>query len=270
MPVRHDPAVVRGGGDGVRVPLPHDPLHYRHHLLLDRLAAQDVVRRHADLAAVGELAPAESPQGVLQVGGGVDVGGGLASQLQGAGGQVLVGRLTEIKLNSSTPNILNSFTEDSPDDLPDRRAAGVEDVVELLLEQLGRLRHSPGDDLDAVGVQVARDELLQQGGRGGGDLAGLHDHGVPGGDGGEDGGEGEVEREVPGAEDQDHAVGLRVEVGSVEESDRALGTHPAVRRCEVRLCYWRTYWSWLQSRMCRQRLITSFLRKSSSLRQDSW
>ena len=96
MPVRHDPAVVRGGGDGVRVPLPHHPLHDGDDLFLDSSAAEDVVRCHTDLAAVGELAPAESPHGVLKVAGGVDVGGRLAAQLQRAGSQVLVSRRPEI------------------------------------------------------------------------------------------------------------------------------------------------------------------------------
>ena len=60
---------------------------------MPHLAAEDVVRGDADLAAVHELAPAEPLDRVLQVARVVDVGGGLAAQLQRAGGQVPVGRL---------------------------------------------------------------------------------------------------------------------------------------------------------------------------------
>ena len=114
----------------------------------------------------------------------------------------------------------------SPDDLSHWSAAGVENVVELLLEKLRSLRDSAVDDEDAVLVQVGGDQLLQEGGGGGGDLAGLHHHAVAGCDGREDGGECEVEREVPGPEHQHHTVGLRVEVRRVEQGDRALRTLP--------------------------------------------
>ena len=87
--VRHDPAVVRGG-DRVRVELLDDLLQQGQDLVLDRLGAEDVVRGHTDLAAVVELAPAESLDGVLQVTRPVNVGRGLPAQLQRAGGQVLV------------------------------------------------------------------------------------------------------------------------------------------------------------------------------------
>ena len=87
--VRHDPAVVRGGGR-VGVELLHDLLQQGQNLVLDRLGAEHVVRGHTDLAAVVELPPAESLYGVLQVARPVDVGRGLPAQLQGAGGQVLV------------------------------------------------------------------------------------------------------------------------------------------------------------------------------------
>ena len=60
---------------------------------MPHLAAEDVVRGDADLAAVHELAPAEPLDRVLQVARVVDVGGGLAAQLQRAGRQVPVGRL---------------------------------------------------------------------------------------------------------------------------------------------------------------------------------
>ena len=62
---------------------------------MPHLAAEDVVRGDADLAAVHELAPAEPLDRVLQAARVVDVGGGLAAQLQRAGGQVPVGRLPE-------------------------------------------------------------------------------------------------------------------------------------------------------------------------------
>ena len=60
------------------------------------LAADDVVRGDADLAAVHELAPGQPLDGVLQVAGVVHEAGGLAAQLQRAGSQVLVGGLSEI------------------------------------------------------------------------------------------------------------------------------------------------------------------------------
>ena len=60
------------------------------------LAADDVVRGDADLAAVHELAPGQPLDGVLQVAGVVHEAGGLAAQLQRARSQVLVGGLSEI------------------------------------------------------------------------------------------------------------------------------------------------------------------------------
>ena len=59
------------------------------------LAADDVVWRHADLAAVHELAPGQALDCVLQVAGLVHEGRGLAAQLQRNWRQVLVGRGSE-------------------------------------------------------------------------------------------------------------------------------------------------------------------------------
>ena len=63
--------------------------------LASHLAADDVVWRHADLAAVHELAPGQAVDGVLQVPGVVHKGRGLAAQLQRNWRQVLVGRGAE-------------------------------------------------------------------------------------------------------------------------------------------------------------------------------
>ena len=57
------------------------------------LAADDVVWRHADLAAVHELAPGQALHRVLEVAGLVHEGRGLSAELQSHRGQVLVGRL---------------------------------------------------------------------------------------------------------------------------------------------------------------------------------
>ena len=59
------------------------------------LAADDVVWRHADLAAVHELAPGQALDCVLQVAGLVHEGRGLAAQLQRHRRQMLVGRCAE-------------------------------------------------------------------------------------------------------------------------------------------------------------------------------
>ena len=67
----------------------------RRHGASSYLAADDVVRRHADLAAVHELAPGQALDGVLQVPGVVHEGRGLAAQLQRHRRQVLVGCCTE-------------------------------------------------------------------------------------------------------------------------------------------------------------------------------
>ena len=75
-------------------------------------------------------------------------------------------------------------------------------------------------------VQILGDEVLQRAGRGGGDLARLHDHGVAGGEGGQHGGQRQQQREVPGADHEDAAVGLRVDVDAVKQGQGALVTHP--------------------------------------------
>ena len=118
--------------------------------------------------------------------------------------------------------------QDSPNYLAHWGAAGVEDVVELLIQQLRGLRDAAIDDEDTAPIQVDGDQLLQECRGGGGDLAGLHHNAIAGGDGREDGGQREVEREVPGSQHQHHSVGLRVEVRSVEQSYRALRTLPMV------------------------------------------
>ena len=77
--------------------------------LVPHLAAENVVRGHADLAAVHELAPAEPLDGVLQVARVVDVGGGLAAQLQRAGRQVPVGRLPALAVRIFALQLQTSF-----------------------------------------------------------------------------------------------------------------------------------------------------------------
>jgi len=66
-------------------------------------------------------------------------------------------------------------------------------------------------NLEALRIQILSEQLLD-GLRGvGGDLGGLHDGAVAGGDGARQGGQGQVKRVVPGADDQDDAVGIRPE-----------------------------------------------------------
>ena len=91
------------------------------------------------------------------------------------------------------------------DDAADVGGARVEDVVEALLEQIGGHGDVALDHRNGFGVDVARDQLGQGVAGLTGDLGRLRDHRVAGGDGrGHRPGE-QLDRIVPGCDDQSDA-----------------------------------------------------------------
>ena len=118
-------------------------------------------------------------------------------------------------------------------DPADGAVAGVEDVVEALGQQGRGLRDAALDDGDRVGVEVLRQQPGHGGGGRGGQFAGLDDDRVAGGERADQRGEQELERVVPGRDDEDDAerVVLRPGrgVGAEVCGDRGgLGAQPAV------------------------------------------
>ena len=156
--------------------------HGTHERVLHRGIDQHVVRGNTRLAGVEELRPRDPSRGDVDVGVGGHDRGALATQLERHRGEVL-GR-------------------SGHDDAADRAVAGVEDVVELLTEQLGRLIDAPGDDLHDGGVEVLRDELGHQRRCGRRDLRRLEHHGVASCDGRHQGSEQQLEGVVPRRDDQ--------------------------------------------------------------------
>ena len=163
------------------------PLEQRHQVRLDAAVGQHIVRGHAGLPGVEELAPGNAPGGQGNVRGFVHDAGALSPQLQGHRRQVLGGL---------------------PEHLPAHRlATGEEDVVERLPEQALVLLPPAGDHRHIGGIEAGGDDLLNDGAGVGGVGAGLEHHGVPRRQGVDEGVHGQHEGVVPGAHDQDHPVG---------------------------------------------------------------
>ncbi|GJC98080.1 uncharacterized protein ColKHC_06906 [Colletotrichum higginsianum] len=154
----------------------------------DGAVGQDVVLGDADLAGVETLGPHEAAGGELDVGVFGDESRVQAAELKGDGGEVLGGLFG--------------------DDLADGGAAGVHYLVPLDVEQGLGLFDGAVDDGVGLGVEGSLEDLGQDHGGGRGALGGLQDGGAAGGDGADDGDEGQLDGEVEGADDEDHAEGL--------------------------------------------------------------
>ncbi len=102
--------------------------------ILDRLMGEHVVGRDAGLTGVVELSPDDAPGGDVEIGVLVDDARALAAELERDRRQVLGGGLH--------------------DDAADRAVARVEDVVEPLGQQRGRLWHAPFDDSDTLVIDI--------------------------------------------------------------------------------------------------------------------
>ena len=149
---------------------------------------QHVVRGHAGLAGVGELAPGDAPGRGGQAHGAVHEARRFAAQLQCDRGQVLGGGLH--------------------DDAADAPAAGVEDMVEGLGQQVGGLLRAAFDDRDGTGVHVPFDEFGGQMGDMRREFRRFQADRVAGGDGVDHRFQRQQQRVVPRRDDQDHALGL--------------------------------------------------------------
>ncbi|CAN8010192.1 unnamed protein product, partial [Ixodes pacificus] len=200
-----DASQVWAGLGVLRVELCDDPLAGVHKVRVGRLVAQHVVRRHAGLAGVDVLAPHEAPAGHLHVQALVQVHRAargresnlspFPTKLERDGSQVLLCGLV--------------------DDLADVDGARVEDVVKLLGEQLRALLGAPSHhgEKSSSGthrIKVLRDELLDDLGRGSRVLRRLDHRTVSRRNGSDQRAEGQLQRVVPGPDDQSHAVRLAV------------------------------------------------------------
>ena len=191
------------GGEPVEVPLVDDPLtaggvlrlepgdrllDLVDQLVADRRLSQHVVGRDADLAGVDQLGPRDPLRGDLDVGVFRHDDRALAAELQGDRRQMRRRALVHLA--------------------PDLGAAGEQQMVEALRDELLADGAIALDDGDRVGVEVARHELGHQRRRRGRHLRWLEHQGVTRGDRADGGTQRQREREVPGADDQHGAVWL--------------------------------------------------------------
>ena len=98
--------------------------------------------------------------------------------------------------------------------------AGEEDEIEVIAEDFLCRFGIAFDDDDGVRIEVAEDELGDECARFGSVFAGFDDGDVSSGDGCDEGGDGELDRVVPGADDEGDAAWLSArgaEVGEEEE-----------------------------------------------------
>ncbi len=178
------------------------------HLAMD----QHVIRRDARLPRVDELAPGDARGGHVDVGALVDQARALAAEFQRHRRQV-PGRRRH---------------HDARHALVSR----VENVVELLLEQLGRLGNAALDHGERVGVEIARDDPRQRRGSVRRDFRRLHDRAVARGHRAHQRRHHHRHRVVPRRDDQHHALRLGLDVAPArlrhQRRAHALCRHPFV------------------------------------------
>ena len=184
-----------------------------HELLLHGAGAEHVVWGNAGLARVDKAAPGNPPASNDRVSIVQHNRGALATELQAHRGEVLGGR--------------------GQDDLAHGAVSGVHDEIKLLLQQLGGLSNGAVDDAVEILVEILGEQLAEELGAVGGDLRGLDDDGVSTGHGGNHGEEGELDRVVPGTDNEDHTVGIATELAAVHGVDEGhtglLGRSPGVK-----------------------------------------
>ncbi len=188
MPVVDDPPEVGVVAGVVAVELVQRRHHLLHQGVAHRCLGQDVVGGDAGLAGVEALAPHDAPGGHVQVGVGGHDGRALPAQLQGDRG--------EVACRSSHHHSAHVG------------AAGEQDVVEALLEQGRGLGHATFDHHHGLVVHVVRDQAGQHRRAGWGQLARLGHDGVAGPQGGGHRCQQQLDRVVPGRDDQRHAQRL--------------------------------------------------------------
>ena len=166
----------------------HEGAGVRHEGVLRAGGQHHIVGRDADLAGVEGFDGEDALGGGLQVGIGVDQHGGLAAQLQRDRHEVFGGGAHDLA--------------------PHVGAAGEDEVVKGLAAEGGAHAGIAQHGADFHRVEVAGDELAHQRRGARGELGRLDERAVAGGQHPGQRAEGQVDGEVPGADDADHAQGL--------------------------------------------------------------
>ena len=171
---------------------------------------EQVIRGDAGLAGVVAFPPDDASGGDVEIGVLVDDAGALAAELERYRRQV--------------------FGRGLHDDASDRAVACIEDVVEPFREQCGCLGDSPFDHLTHSGSTYRGKRVAIKRLMAGTISLGFTIGAVAGGDGAHERDQQELERVVPGTDDEDDAQGLGVDPASTGLADQgcrhALGFGP--------------------------------------------
>jgi len=184
---------------------------------LDRFLDQQIVRLHAGLPGVQDLAERDAPRGELHIGGFVHDDGALAAELQRDGREI--------------------FGRSLHHDLADGDAAGEENGVEALRQQRAVFRASALDSGDIAWVKRLGDELRDGRAGRGGISRRLYDGTVAAGDRAHQRRQAELNGIIPRRDDQRNAIRLRRDKAFRVElrqrrRDGAL-THPALQMLQM-------------------------------------
>ena len=180
---------------------------------LDRFLDQQIVRLHAGLPGVQDLAERDAPRGKRHIGGFIHDDGAFAAKLQRDGREI--------------------FGRSLHHDLADGDAAGEENGVEALRQQRAVFRASALDSGDIAWVKRLGDELRDGRAGRGGISRRLYDGAVAAGDRAHQRRQAELDGVVPRRDDQRDAIRLRRDKAFGRElrqrrRDGAL-THPALQ-----------------------------------------
>ena len=156
---------------------------------LDRPLDQQIVRLHAGLPGIQDLAERDAPRGELHIGGFVHDDGALAAELERDGREVLCRSLHH--------------------DLSDGDAAGEENGVKALRQQRAVFRAPALDGGNIARVKITRDELRDGRARRGGVGRRLYDGAVAAGDRADQRRQAELDGVIPGRDNQRNAIRLR-------------------------------------------------------------
>ena len=99
-------------------------------------------------------------------------------------------------------------------------ASGEEDEIDGFPQEFLRDFSATFDDDEALGIEVCRDFFGEQGTRGWCEFTGFDDGHISGGDGCDEGGEGELEGIVPGADDERDPARLRCDGGERGKAEK--------------------------------------------------
>mmetsp|Transcript_114829 Transcript_114829/g.263616 ORF Transcript_114829/g.263616 Transcript_114829/m.263616 type:complete len:248 (-) Transcript_114829:354-1097(-) len=187
--------------------------------LLDKLISHSlmhhyIIRSNADLATVQILRIKDAIHSGVQFCRGVDQHGALAPELKRHRSQILGGGFH--------------------DDPADAAVACVENVVPLLGQERGGLRHGAQDDLVALIVHIPLDNLLNHLRGSGGHLGRLENHRAPRGHRRGQRLEAHREGEIPRGDIESNTLGLRAHArGAAEGQREGLGGSGELRGCPL-------------------------------------